>query len=136
MALAAVEGWVDDQTMMSKAHFHAVVDELRQPTRDLRRDIPETWAAFGALHQQVVTEGALPTRIKELMALVVGVVEHCDGCIAYHARAAAKAGASEAEVAEALGVTLLMGGGPASVWAPRALEAFREFAEPKLEEAS
>ena len=114
--------------MTSRPHFHTVVDDLRQPTRDLRRAIPETWAAFGALHQQAVAEGALPTRIKELMALVVGVVDHCDGCIAYHARAAAKAGASEAEVAEALGVALLMGGGPSSVWAPRALEAFREFA--------
>lgn len=121
--------------MTSKLQFQTVVDELRQPTRDLRRDIPETWAAFGALHQQVVAEGALPTRIKELMALVVGVVEHCDGCIAYHARAAAKAGATEAEVAEALGVTLLMGGGPSSVWAPRALDAFREFADPDLEQA-
>lgn len=136
MALSGADRAVDDQPMTDKPHFHTVVDELRQPTRDLRRDIPETWAAFGALHQQAVAEGALPTRIKELMALVVGVVEHCDGCIAYHARAAAKAGATEAEAAEALGVTLLMGGGPASVWAPRALEAFREFAEPKLEEAS
>ncbi len=62
--------------------------------------------------------------------MVVGVTEHCDGCIAYHAQAAAKAGASEDEVAEALGVALLMGGGPASVWSPRALAAFREFAEP------
>ena len=135
MTLARVAEPHDDQAMTDNAHFHTVVDELRQPTRDLRRDIPETWAAFGALHQQAVAEGALPTRIKELMALVVGVVEHCDGCIAYHARAAAKAGATEAEVAEALGVTLLMGGGPASVWAPRALEAFREFADPPLEQA-
>ena len=62
--------------------------------------------------------------------MVVGVSVHCDGCIAYHAQAAAKAGASEDEVAEALGVALLMGGGPASVWGPRALAAFREFAEP------
>jgi hypothetical protein len=27
-------------------------------------------------------------------------------------------------------VALLMGGGPASVWAPRAYEAFQEFNEP------
>ena len=109
-------------------HHHEVANDLRQPTRDLRAAIPDTWAGFAALHTSAMTEGALPTRIKELMALVVGVIEHCDGCIAYHARAAAAAGASDAEVAEALGVALLMGGGPASVWAPRALEAYREFA--------
>ena len=111
-------------------HFHDVAAELREPTRELRKAIPETWAGFTAMHQSAMADGALPSRIKELMALVVGVVEHCDGCVAYHARAAAAAGATEAEVAEALGVALLMNGGPASVWAPRALAAFREFAAP------
>jgi len=116
-------------------HFHDVAEELRQPTRDLRKAIPDTWAGFGELHRSAMADGALPSRIKELMALVVGVVEHCDGCVAYHARAAAAAGATEAEVAEALGVALLMNGGPASVWAPRAFAAYREFAEPAVQPA-
>lgn len=115
------------------AHHHQVADDLRQPTRDLRRAIPDTWAGFTVLHGAAMADGALPTRIKELMALVIGVSDHCDGCVAYHARAAAAAGATEDEVAEALGVALLMGGGPASVWAPRAFEAFREFANPPAE---
>ena len=110
-------------------HHHQVADDLREPTRNLRKAIPDTWGGFAAMHTSAMAEGALPTRIKELMALVVGVTEHCDGCVAYHARAAAAAGATEPEVAEALGVALLMGGGPASVWAPRALAAYREFAE-------
>jgi AhpD family alkylhydroperoxidase len=111
-------------------HYHDVAKDLRRPTGDLRGAIPETWAAFGELHRSAMAEGALPTRIKELMALTIGVVKHCDGCVAYHARAAAAAGATEDEVAEALGVALLMDGGPASVWAPRALDAYREFAAP------
>ena len=112
-------------------HYHDVAAELRAPTRELRKAIPDTWAGFAAMHSSAMADGALPSRIKELMALVVGVVEHCDGCVAYHARAAAAAGASEEEVAEALGVALLMNGGPASVWAPRALAAFHEFASPQ-----
>ncbi len=111
-------------------HYHDVAADLREPTRDLRRAIPDTWGGFASFHQSAMAEGALPTHIKELMALVVGVIEHCDGCVAYHARGAAVAGASEGEVAEALGVALLMGGGPASVWAPRAFAAYREFAPP------
>jgi AhpD family alkylhydroperoxidase len=111
-------------------HFHDVAADLREPTRELRKAIPDTWAGFTAMHKSAMADGALPSRIKELMALVVGVVEHCDGCVAYHARAAAAAGATEEEVAEALGVALLMNGGPASVWAPRALAAYREFAAP------
>lgn len=60
-------------------------------------------------------------------ALAISVVKRCDGCIAYHAKAAARAGATPAEVAELLGVALLMDGGTANVYAPRAWEAFNEF---------
>ncbi len=55
------------------------------------------------------------------------MAKRCDGCIAYHAHAAARAGASREEVAEALGVALLMDGGTASVYGPLAWEAFEEF---------
>jgi alkylhydroperoxidase/carboxymuconolactone decarboxylase family protein YurZ len=57
-------------------------------------------------------------------------VKQCDGCIAYHAKAAARRGATPEEVAEVLGVALLMDGGTASVYGPRAWDAYREFARP------
>ncbi|HEX2850987.1 MAG TPA: carboxymuconolactone decarboxylase family protein [Acidimicrobiales bacterium] len=109
-------------------HFTEVIDDLKEPTRSLRQAVPEPWAGFAALHQAAVAEGALPARIKELMALAIAVVKQCDGCIAYHAKAAARRGATPEEVAEALGVALLMDGGTASVYGPRAWDAFREFA--------
>ncbi len=109
-------------------HAHDVIDELRGPTRALRQASPDVWAGFGQLHQAAVADGVLPARIKELMALVVAVVKQCDGCIAYHAKAAALKGATREEVAEALGVALLMDGGTASVYGPRAFAAFDEFA--------
>ena len=65
-----------------------------------------------------MADGEVPARTKELVALAIAVIEECDGCIAYHASAAARKGATDAEVAEILSVALLMGGGPASVWAP------------------
>jgi AhpD family alkylhydroperoxidase len=107
-----------------------LIDDLRTSTRDLREAIPETWAGFAELHVGAVADGALPARIKELMALAIAVVKQCDGCIAYHAKAAARRGATPDEVAEALGVALLMDGGTASVYGPRAWDAYREFARP------
>ena len=104
-----------------------IINELRQPTRDLRDLIPETWAGFAALHQHAVADGVLPGKMKELIATAIAVADGCDGCIAYHAKAAARKGATEEEFAEAMGVALLMAGGPASIYGPRALEAFREF---------
>jgi AhpD family alkylhydroperoxidase len=108
-------------------HHHLILDELREPTSSLRRAVPEAWAGFLALHDGALADGAVPTRIKEAVALAISVVKRCDGCIAYHAKAAARAGATPEEVAELLGVALLMDGGTASVYAPRAWEAFREF---------
>jgi AhpD family alkylhydroperoxidase len=90
------------------------------------------WAGFGQLHKAAVADGVLPARVKELMALTIAVVKRCDGCIAYHAKAAARRGATPEEVAEALGVALLMDGGTASVYAPRAWDAYREFARPRV----
>lgn len=113
------------------AHYHDLIQDLRQPTRDLRDAIPEVWAGFAEMHKHAVADGVLPSKIKELMALAIAVHAECDGCIAYHARAAALRGATVEEAAEALGVALLMGGGPASVYAPRALAAFKEFANPE-----
>jgi AhpD family alkylhydroperoxidase len=85
------------------------------------------------LHQAAVADGVLPAKVKELMALAIAVVKQCDGCIAFHAKAAARRGATPDEVAEALGVALLMDGGTASVYGPRAWDAYREFANGRAE---
>ncbi len=106
---------------------HEVLSALREPTSSLRRAIPDVWSGFLSLHSGAMAEGDVPTRLKEAVALAISVVKHCDGCIAYHAKAAAKAGATPAEVSEILAVAILMDGGTASVYAPRAWEAFNEF---------
>jgi AhpD family alkylhydroperoxidase len=113
-----------------------VITDLVEPTKSLRDASPEVWAGFGQLHQAAVADGVLPAKVKELMALAISVVKHCDGCIAYHAKAAARRGATPEEVAEALGVALLMDGGTASVYGPRAWNAYREFARPRTAEAA
>lgn len=109
-------------------HYQAVIERLKEPTRALRGLDGGTWKGFAEMHHAAVADGVVPARMKELIALAIAVVKECDGCIAYHASAAARLDATEDEVAEVLGVALLMGGGPASVWAPRAFDAYREFA--------
>lgn len=104
-----------------------VQDELRPHARELRRMIPDVYKGFAALHQAAFTEGALSSKIKELIALSIAVSEECDGCIAAHADAAVRQGASREEAAEAIGVAILMNGGPATIYGPRAFAAFSEF---------
>ena len=108
-------------------HASTVRDEVRAHGRELRRAIPEVYRGYAQLRTAALEPGALDVRIKELIALAIAVTRECDGCIASHAEGAARAGATEAEVAEALGVAVLMNGGPATVYGPRAFAAFREF---------
>jgi len=83
------------------------------------RRYPLRWTA--------ITEGALDAKTKELMALAIAVAVRCDGCIAFHVHDAVDAGATADEIAEAIGVAILMGGGPAAVYGADALRAYEEF---------
>ncbi|MHB1518106.1 MAG: carboxymuconolactone decarboxylase family protein [Acidimicrobiales bacterium] len=107
-----------------------VQNELREPARRLREALPDVLAGYSALHGAAMADGALSTATKELIALAIAVTRECDGCMVAHARGAARYGVTEAEVAEAMGVAIMMNGGPATVWGPRALEAFVEYAAP------
>jgi AhpD family alkylhydroperoxidase len=61
-------------------------------------------------------------KTKELIAVGISVVIDCESCMQWHIEQAAKAGASEREVLEAVEVGIEMGGGPATVSARFALD--------------
>jgi AhpD family alkylhydroperoxidase len=102
-------------------------EELRTAARELRSEIPEVFRGFAEMSRAAMAEGELDEKTKELIALAIGATRECDGCVAAHAAGAARKGASRREVAEAMGVVILMNGGPGTVWGPRALEAFDQF---------
>ncbi len=112
---------------MPHTHGGDVLDDLRDPAKRLRAAIPGVYAGFSATHKEALAGGAVDEKTKELIALAISVAQQCDGCIASHARGAAMKGATPEEVAETLGVCILMAGGPATVYGPRAYDAFLEF---------
>jgi AhpD family alkylhydroperoxidase len=104
-----------------------VRDELRLPSRDLRRAIPEVYEGYKQLHDAALADGVLDAATKELIALTIAVTRECDGCISAHAHAAVQRGVTPEQAAEALGVAILMNGGPGTVYGPRAYAAFQEY---------
>ena len=82
---------------------------------------------FNAISAAALSDGALSRKVKALIAMTIGVVHGCDGCIASHAKGAVRAGATEQEAAEAIAVGIMMHGGPATVYGARAFSAIREF---------
>jgi len=103
--------------------------DLSQLMQSFGKGHPEVAKGFMQLSKAAEKDGALSAKDKELMALAIGVAIRCEGCIAFHAKAAAEYGATRDEVLETLGVCLYMGGGPSFVYGSQALEAFDSFAE-------
>ena len=89
--------------------------------------LPDTAAAFTKLQQATFQNGALDIRTKELIALGIAVAQGCDGCMAWHNAALHRLGATRAEVAEAVGVAVEMGGGIALYSAGKALEGYDQY---------
>ncbi|MGP8231950.1 MAG: carboxymuconolactone decarboxylase family protein [Methylovirgula sp.] len=102
--------------------------EFSQPLKDLRAGTPETMRAFSALARAALEAKALDTKTKELLALGIAVAVRCDACIAFHAEAAVKQGASREELMETMGMAIYMGAGPNVMYAAQAVEAFDQFA--------
>lgn len=100
---------------------------LEERLAQLGQEIPGPMSGFARLHRKAVEDGALPAQVKEMMALAISIAVGCDGCIAYHVHDAVKAGATCQELLETIGVALLMGGGPGSIYAAHALDAIEQF---------
>jgi len=100
---------------------------LEERLAQLGQEIPGPMSGFARLHKKAVESGALDSKTKELMALAISIVVHCEGCIAYHVHDAVAAGATRQELLETIGVALMMGGGPGSIYAAHAMDAIDQF---------
>jgi AhpD family alkylhydroperoxidase len=72
---------------------------------------PEATKAFWAFEEASFDAGALSVLEKQLIAVAVALTTQCPYCIELHNRAARKAGASDAQLAEAALVAAAMRAG-------------------------
>lgn len=79
-----------------------------------RHDLaPEIDDAFAALSRAVFADGALDKQTKQLIAVAVAHVTQCPWCIEGHTRGAKRAGATNAQIMEAIWVAAEMRAGAA-----------------------
>jgi AhpD family alkylhydroperoxidase len=109
---------------MYKDTISATRGELRQ----LYKAIPAATDGFAALSKGVKDHGVLNFREKEYVALGIAVSQRCEPCILLHVEALMKAGATREQLGDVLAVSLQMGGGPALMYAAKALAAWDELA--------
>lgn len=109
--------------------FKKLTQDIAANLGELGKSIPQVIKGFNELNKAGSAAGVLDAKTKELIALAIGVAVRCDGCIGFHSKALVKLGATEAEVHEALGVAVYMGGGPSVMYAANAVAAYKEFSE-------
>ena len=107
--------------------YKAEAQSMRNESIALAKAIPDTMTAFQGLMKAASKDGALPGKMKELMALAIAIAVRCEGCILFHVQNAIRHGASREEVAETIAVAVEMGGGPSTVYGGKALGAFDAF---------
>lgn len=109
------------------ADYPARHHDLQVVLGRLSREMQGTLAGFAHLHKEATAAGTLNEKFKELIALGIAVAIRCDDCIAFHVHDALKAGATHVEIVETLGVAVMMGGGPATMYACEAFEALGQY---------
>jgi AhpD family alkylhydroperoxidase len=77
---------------------------------------PKVFEHLNALADEAMKEGVLSTKVKELMAIALSIAAGCEPCIKIHTHRALQHRVSREEIAETIGVSMLLLGGPADVW--------------------
>ena len=85
---------------------------------------PDTVKGYGAMGLAGQKTGHLDAKIRELISVAVSITLRCDGCITVHTENARKLGATQEEIAEALGVAFSVNAGAAIVYSTRVMDAY------------
>jgi AhpD family alkylhydroperoxidase len=107
--------------------WKAQLANTRKAAAELIKHSPKLVNAYQGLAAAPHGAGALDPKTRDLIAMAVAVATKCDGCIASHAKAAREAGATEADMVDALGTAIALNAGAAYVYSVRAMEAFSQF---------
>lgn len=109
-------------------HYHDPSD--MKLIGDLRKAAPTEVDAWIGLDRIVGREdGAIPRKYRELIAVACALHTQCVYCIEAHSKAASKAGASEAELAEAAMIATALRAGGSGAHSALALKFFRAAGE-------
>lgn len=98
---------------------------------ELSKDIvsankPEFAKKYALIGKNVMQDGYLTVKEKELISLAIAISVRCDGCMKYHGAQCARVGVTEAELADLVACCKIMGGGPASPASRTAIKVYQE----------
>ena len=72
--------------------------------------------------EEVFSDGALPGKVKDFIALGIAIIGNCESCMQYHIEEAMRKGASKEEILEIIDLCIFEGGSIAVIPSRFALE--------------
>lgn len=119
-----------------KKDYPLIAKDLTQEIMELRKSLPGPMKAFNDLARVATEPQSLDTKTKELVAVAISIALRCDGCVAFHVKAARRAKCTRDELLDVIGMAIYMGGGPSMVYGAEALSAYDEFEEQQAQRAA
>ena len=113
---------------MSTFEHAELIQNINESLTPFRKSQSQAMQGFGQLAKAAMAEGAISAKNKELIALAIGITQHCSGCVAFHVKALLKLGCTREELEEMLTLCVYMGGGPALMYSAEALKAWDSLA--------
>lgn len=110
-----------------------ILDEFMSGLEDFGKKAPNQTNAFMNLLGKCYEEGAISTKVKELISVAIGVYNRCEYCIVFHVYKAFEAGATREEIIEAAMVSVAFGGGPSMAYAVSLVKDSIEAFAPQFE---
>ncbi len=108
--------------MIDWNEYHA---QILTTIAEIGRTSPDIVRGYRTLSDAGKKADLLGSKVRKLIALAVAVTVECDGCIVVHTDAALKAGATEEEISEALGVAVAVKAGSALIFSTRVIDAVK-----------
>jgi len=87
--------------------------DMKERAEAMAEQMPGVMNALMGLHSEVIKDGALSARTKELMMVGIAVALRCEYCLWKHVPEAVNMGATREEILEAVSTAIMMAGGPA-----------------------
>lgn len=114
---------------------HPLYPEATRELAEERKALaPRQLATFKAFSQSVFADGAIPAKVKQLIAVAAAHVTQCPYCIHGHTKNALQHGATPEEIMEAIWIAAEMRAGAAYAHSTLALDTIAQAKSQKLKE--
>lgn len=117
---ATILSWYRNVTPEEKGIILSTKDAIAKTRKGMGRlakEAPEFMQHFSSMVQAVEKSGVLDAKTTELILVGLAVGKQCSYCIELHVELALKAGATREEILAAAELAVVMGGGPALMYA-------------------